>query len=72
MGLKISAEVYFFHEEFESALRSLNKSKAIFSVCDVITTEVYWFHILGISKWKYQNIYYEYVHIKSSICWNIL
>ena len=31
-----------FDEEFESALRFLKKSKAIFSVCDVITRKVYY------------------------------
>ena len=30
-----------FDEEFESALLFLKKSKAIFSVCDVITRKVY-------------------------------
>ena len=42
MDLKISVEVYFFDEEFESALLFLKNAKAIFSVCDVITRKVYW------------------------------
>ena len=40
-GLENFSRSILFDEEFESALRFLKKSKAIFSVCDVITRTVY-------------------------------
>ena len=40
-GLENFSRSILFDEEFESALRFLKKSKAIFSVCDVITRKVY-------------------------------
>ena len=40
-GLENFSIGILFDEEFESALRFLKKSKAIFTVCDVITRKVY-------------------------------
>ena len=40
-GLENFSRSILFDEEFECALRFLKKSKAIFSVCDVITRKVY-------------------------------
>ena len=40
-GLENFSRSILFDEEFESALRFFKKSKAIFSVCEVITRKVY-------------------------------